>query len=78
MEFKLNASLQTSSFESNVENLAFVSVVRLFFNRLKSTSLHLSFKDLKTETSNGCSKSVVSGSNFNIVTLLILTCLIVS
>ena len=30
-----------------------------------------------TETSNGCSKSVVCSSNFNIVTLLILVCLMV-
>ena len=47
MEFTLNASLQTSPLESNVENSAFVSSVRLFFNRLKSTFPHLSFKDLK-------------------------------
>ena len=71
-------SLQTSSLESNVENLAFISGVCLYFNHLKSTAPHLSIKDLNTETSNGCSKSVVCSSNFNIVTLLILVCLMVS
>ena len=38
---------------------------------------YLSFKDLNTKSSNGCSKSVVCGSNFDIVTVFILACLMV-